>query len=52
MRPSPSNPKAHQVVIIDHGMYYKVKDEYRVHFCNLWQAIVLRDKQVYSLLLS
>jgi len=32
-----------EVVILDHGLYRELSDEFRVNYCRLWKAIVLRD---------
>ncbi|KAK8814142.1 hypothetical protein WA158_008004 [Blastocystis sp. Blastoise] len=45
VRPSPSNPKQYQVVIIDHGMYYHLDKDFQTTFCKLWQASILKDKK-------
>lgn len=31
--------------MIDHGIYRSLDDEFRLNFCNLWKAIVLRNSK-------
>lgn len=41
------NPKSgrEQIVLIDHGLYGEISDEFRIDFCKLWVSIINRDHQ-------
>lgn len=43
-----SKPKAipHQVVLLDHGMYRRLDPEFRLTYCELWQAFLTRDTKL------
>ena len=43
MRPKPGQPGRPQVVVLDHGMYIKESDRFRIEYCELWKAMVLMD---------
>eukprot|EP00055_Hartaetosiga_balthica_P002298 m.3488 g.3488 ORF g.3488 m.3488 type:complete len:521 (-) comp2077_c0_seq1:80-1642(-) len=43
VRPNPSNPSEHQVVILDHGLYVPESETFRHSYCKLWVAMVLTD---------
>lgn len=32
-----------EIVILDHGLYHTIDDEFRVKYCELWKAIVNRN---------
>ena len=38
----------HQVVLIDHGLYRKFDENFRVNFCGLFKAMVLQDQALLS----
>ncbi|KAI8928427.1 ABC1 family-domain-containing protein, partial [Entophlyctis helioformis] len=40
---SPSRPNRPQLVILDHGLYREVSDEFRLLYCQLWTSLVLGD---------
>lgn len=39
------NPKTgnQEIVLIDHGLYGEISDEFRIDFCKLWISIINRD---------
>ncbi|CAM9777957.1 unnamed protein product, partial [Hapterophycus canaliculatus] len=37
------NSTAHQVVLLDHGMYRRLEPDFRVTYCKLWKAFMTRD---------
>eukprot|EP00903_Cladosiphon_okamuranus_P008879 g8501.t1 len=41
-RPKP-NSVAHQVVLLDHGMYRRLEPDFRLTYSRLWKAFVTRD---------
>jgi aarF domain-containing kinase len=43
VRPNPENPKNPQIVLLDHGFYCDIDDEFRNRFCKLWYAMVTMD---------
>ncbi len=46
VRPNPNNPKRTQVVILDHGLYRELDDEFRTNYAKLWKALILKDNKV------
>ena len=34
-----------EIVLLDHGLYRELDDNFRLNYCNLWKAIVLHDKE-------
>ena len=43
VRPNPDNTKEPQVVLLDHGFYSDLDDDFRLDFCRLWYAMVTMD---------
>ena len=43
VRPHPRRPGQPQVVLLDHGLYRDLDDAFRLAYCRLWKALVLRD---------
>lgn len=43
VRRRPANPKKHQLVIIDHGLYISLADSFRQQYCELWRALLVMD---------
>jgi aarF domain-containing kinase len=41
VRPHPSHPDRPQLVLLDHGLYRKLDDDFRRDYCRLWQALIL-----------
>ena len=33
-----------ELVILDHGLYHEIDDEFRVNYCHLWKSIINRDE--------
>jgi len=45
VRPKPGNPKLPQIVLLDHGLYYEIPEEFRKNYCVLWKALILNDQE-------
>jgi aarF domain-containing kinase len=43
VRGTPGNTKSAQIVLIDHGLYDEFSNEFRLKYCEFWNALVLRD---------
>ncbi len=43
VRRHPSNSKKPQIVILDHGLYRELSDDFRQKYAKFWQSIVLKD---------
>jgi aarF domain-containing kinase len=43
VRKNPNNLSETQVVLIDHGLYNRMSEEFRIGYCKFWKALVLRD---------
>lgn len=46
VRPHPNNEKKYQVVVLDHGMYRELSNDFRLAYCNLWKAMVTGDNKL------
>mmetsp|Transcript_7981 Transcript_7981/g.24053 ORF Transcript_7981/g.24053 Transcript_7981/m.24053 type:complete len:517 (-) Transcript_7981:1161-2711(-) len=44
VRRNPENPKNFQLVLLDHGLYRELDNNFRTAYCQLWRALVSRDK--------
>jgi aarF domain-containing kinase len=44
VRRNPTNQRKSQVVLIDHGLYSELTDEFRLAYSNFWNALVLNDE--------
>ncbi|XP_073065505.1 uncharacterized protein [Primulina eburnea] len=42
---SPHGPKGFSLVILDHGIYKSLDEEFRQNYCKLWEALILMDSQ-------
>ena len=45
IRPSPSNPRRPQVVLLDHGLYVRVPEDFKREWVRLWRAMLVGDYQ-------
>ena len=45
VRKDPSNPSKPQIVLLDHGLYKKFTDEFRVGYAKFWRGVVLGDEK-------
>ena len=45
VRPSPSNPRRPQVVLLDHGLYVRVPEDFKRDWVRLWRAMLVGDYQ-------
>lgn len=43
VRPHPSNPKYPQLVLLDHGLYVRVKESFRREYATLWRGLLAAD---------
>ncbi|OQR98991.1 glycoside hydrolase [Achlya hypogyna] len=43
VRPHPTRRGDAQVILLDHGLYRQLDEEFRVAFCELWKGLLLRD---------
>lgn len=43
IRPSPSNPVQPQLVLLDHGLYVKVPEDFRKEWVRLWRGMLSGD---------
>ncbi|KAG9457631.1 hypothetical protein H6P81_002139 [Aristolochia fimbriata] len=41
----PEGGTAFSLVILDHGIYKELDDNFRLEFCELWKALILQDQQ-------
>eukprot|EP01038_Epipyxis_sp_PR26KG_P012446 gene12446-16692_t len=45
IRPHPKYPNKPQLVLLDHGLYRELNDNFRRDYCRLWQSILLSDEK-------
>ncbi|KAL0068295.1 hypothetical protein AAF712_004682 [Marasmius tenuissimus] len=43
IRPNPNNPTIPQLVLLDHGLYVRVNDEFRREWSGLWKGLLTAD---------
>ncbi|PPR01545.1 hypothetical protein CVT24_001856 [Panaeolus cyanescens] len=43
IRPSPHNPSRPQVVLLDHGLYVRVPEDFKREWVQLWRAMLIGD---------
>ena len=43
VRKNPFNLNETQIVLLDHGLYNNMSDDFRIHYCKFWKALILRD---------
>ncbi len=43
VRIKPGTRNEPQVVLLDHGLYKELSDEFRREYCELWKAMILQD---------
>lgn len=52
VRRNPAKPSDPQIVLLDHGFYCDLDDDFRMDFCKLWYSMVTMDykevKQISS----
>ncbi|KAF9363723.1 hypothetical protein BGX34_003451 [Mortierella sp. NVP85] len=44
VRKHPDNPKQHQLLLLDHGLYMRESEEFRKQYCLFWKSLFLLDK--------
>lgn len=45
IRPLPSNPRHPQIVLLDHGLYVSVSEDFKGEWVRLWRAMLIGDYQ-------
>eukprot|EP00002_Diphylleia_rotans_P030119 TRINITY_DN6172_c0_g1_i4.p1 TRINITY_DN6172_c0_g1~~TRINITY_DN6172_c0_g1_i4.p1 ORF type:complete len:436 (+),score=66.62 TRINITY_DN6172_c0_g1_i4:49-1356(+) len=45
VRPRKDKPTEPQLVLLDHGLYRTMDDEFRIDYCTLWKSLILRDQE-------
>lgn len=43
VRIKPGTKNDAQVVLLDHGLYKELTDDFRREYCELWKAMILQD---------
>jgi aarF domain-containing kinase len=43
IRPNPISPEKPQLVLLDHGLYVQVDDEFRKEWSSLWKGLLMAD---------
>lgn len=43
IRPSPNHPGKPQMVLVDHGLYKTLDDDFRLIYAQLWKALMMAD---------
>ncbi|KAK0187109.1 ABC1 family-domain-containing protein [Armillaria mellea] len=49
IRPNPAKPEMPQLVLLDHGLYVTVGDEFRKQWAGLWKSLLLSDYHTVEL---
>ncbi|KAI3462221.1 hypothetical protein Pfo_018884 [Paulownia fortunei] len=42
---SPQGPNGFSLVILDHGIYKQLSEDFRKNYCHLWEALIVLDSQ-------
>lgn len=45
MRPNSKDPSKPVVVLLDHGLYRNLDEEFRLNYCHLWQSLICSDEK-------
>lgn len=45
VRPHPRNPHHAQIVLLDHGLYRTLTDDFRHNYTRLWHSIVMSNEE-------
>eukprot|EP00898_Chlorokybus_atmophyticus_P005157 jgi/Chlat1/5642/Chrsp369S05387 len=48
VRKSSNNAHGMEIVLLDHGLYFTLSNEFRRMYCQLWKSIILRDQATLS----
>ena len=48
IRRNPKDPNKPQLVLLDHGIYRTISDDFRLIFCELWAKLMQFDNQSVS----
>jgi aarF domain-containing kinase len=52
MRPNPNRPSTPQLVLLDHGLYVRLSDEFRIQYSMLWKALLSVDQPTITSITS
>ncbi|KAF9296288.1 hypothetical protein BGZ88_000248 [Linnemannia elongata] len=44
VRKHPNDPRKHQLLLLDHGLYMRESEEFRKQYCLFWKSLFLLDK--------
>ncbi|KAF9927897.1 hypothetical protein FBU30_002784 [Linnemannia zychae] len=45
VRKHPNDPRKHQLLLLDHGLYMRESEEFRKQYCLFWKSLFLLDKK-------
>ncbi|KAL9651144.1 hypothetical protein ABK040_002861 [Willaertia magna] len=45
IRKHPNNPSQPQIVLLDHGLYKELTNDFRLRYANFWKSVVLGDEE-------
>ncbi|KAF8963204.1 hypothetical protein BGZ46_001024 [Entomortierella lignicola] len=45
VRRHPDNPRRHQLLLLDHGLYVRESEEFRKQYCLFWKSLFLLDSK-------
>lgn len=45
VRPQPGSRHGFDLVLLDHGLYRELSDDFRVAYCRMWRGLVLRNSK-------
>ncbi|KAF9572746.1 hypothetical protein EC968_009474 [Mortierella alpina] len=48
VRKHPDNPKRHQLLLLDHGLYMRESEAFRKQYCLFWKSLFLLDKKTIA----
>ncbi|KAG0240251.1 hypothetical protein BGW41_007090 [Actinomortierella wolfii] len=48
VRKHPDNPKTHQLLLLDHGLYVRASEEFRRQYCLFWKSLFLLDQDTIN----
>ncbi|KAL0948030.1 hypothetical protein HGRIS_010655 [Hohenbuehelia grisea] len=43
IRPHPRDPRRHQLVLLDHGLYVRLPETFRIQYAHLWKGLLAMD---------
>ncbi|KAG0330552.1 hypothetical protein BGZ99_000023 [Dissophora globulifera] len=45
VRKHPDNPRRHQLLLLDHGLYMRESEAFRKQYCQFWKSLFLLDRE-------